>query len=135
MTAAPIASPTPLPPAGRAILLVDDNATIVRALEFGLRRFGFAVTSASNGKDALDILSSAAKVDLLLSDVVMPGGMSGVELAREGQQRRPGLTVLLTTGYAYDVLERMGARKDEFQIVAKPYSVSKLVHRINALLA
>lgn len=116
------------------VLLVDDNPMIVRALSFGLCRRGFKVLTAGNGHEAAAIMASSQKIDLLFSDVVMPGGMSGVELARTSLGIRPGLPVLLTTGYAYDVLESMGADKGEFQIVTKPYSINDLVSRIHALL-
>ncbi len=116
------------------LLLVDDNPAIVRALQFGLRRNGFHVLTAADGRSALDIIDSAQPIDLMLSDVVMPGGMSGVELVRAALLRRAALRVLLTTGYAYDVMESLGAKRDEFPIVAKPCTLSALIARINALL-
>ena len=119
---------------GSYLLLVDDEPAIVRALQFGLKRRGFEVLSAGNGKDALAVLKSPRKVDLLLSDVIMPGGISGVELARASRTVRPELPVLLTTGYAYDLLESMGAGPDEFQIIFKPFSVASLVERIQEII-
>jgi DNA-binding NtrC family response regulator len=122
------------PDPARTVLLVDDNQTIVRAVEFGLRRYGFHVLSATNGQDALAILQSPQPIDLMLSDVVMPGGISGLELARSCHTLRPGVAILLTTGYAYDVMTTLGARENEFEMVTKPYSVSALVLRINQLV-
>jgi CheY-like chemotaxis protein len=90
---------------GIHVLLVDDEPAIVRALQFGLKRRGFEVLSQANGRDALTVLKSPRKLDLLLSDVIMPGGISGIELARASRAIRPELPVLLTTGYAYDLLE------------------------------
>ena len=119
---------------GSYLLLVDDEPAIVRALQFGLKRRGFEVLSAGNGKDALAVLKSPRKVDLLLSDVIMPGGISGVELARASRTVRLELPVLLTTGYAYDLLESMGAGPDEFQIIFKPFSVASLVERIQEII-
>jgi DNA-binding response OmpR family regulator len=117
------------------ILLVDDNAAIVRALEYGLERLGFRVFTAGDGATALAILEASDDIDVLLSDVMMPGGMTGVDLARAGRRRRPSLVVLLTTGYAYDVIERLGAGTDEFPTIFKPYSTLALARRIDALLA
>jgi CheY-like chemotaxis protein len=119
---------------GSYVLLVDDEPAIVRALQFGLRRRGFEVLSAGNGRDALAILKSPSRIDLLLSDVIMPGGISGIELARASKTIRPELPVLLTTGYAYDLLESMGAGPDEFQIIYKPCSVASLVERIQEII-
>jgi CheY-like chemotaxis protein len=119
---------------GIHVLLVDDEPAIVRALQFGLKRRGFEVLSQANGRDALTVLKSPRKLDLLLSDVIMPGGISGIELARASRAIRPELPVLLTTGYAYDLLESMGAGPDEFQIIFKPYSVASLVERIQDII-
>jgi len=80
------------------------------------------------------VLDLMEKVDLLLSDVMMPGGMSGIELARVCRMRRPSLPILLTTGYAYDVIERLGGGFDEFPMIAKPYSIKTLVKRIQEIL-
>jgi DNA-binding response OmpR family regulator len=118
----------------RTILLVDDDPAIVRALEYSLGRWGFEVLTAYDGPAALAVLAVAEKVDLLLSDVMMPGGMSGIELARICRTRRPSLAILLTTGYAYDVIERLGGGFDEFPMIAKPYSIKTLVKRIEEIL-
>jgi CheY-like chemotaxis protein len=117
------------------ILLVDDNAAIVRALEFGLERLGFRVRAAGDGAAALAILDGSEDIDVLLSDVMMPGGMTGVDLARAGRRLRPSLVVLLTTGYAYEVIERLGAGNDAFPTIFKPYSTLALARRIDELLA
>jgi CheY-like chemotaxis protein len=119
---------------GRTVLLVDDNPAILRSVELGLRRRGFLVESASNGSDALAVLASPQTIDIMFSDVIMPGGMSGLELARSSRALRPDLAVLLTTGYAYDLLETLGAHKDEFDLVTKPYTITNLITLINALL-
>jgi CheY-like chemotaxis protein len=126
--------PTPPLLRTRTILLVDDDPAIVRALEYSLEKSGFDVLTANNGPAALAVLDRQQAVDLLLSDVMMPGGMSGIELARVSQARRTSLAVLLTTGYAYDVIERLGGGFDEFPMIAKPYSIKALVKRIQDIL-
>jgi CheY-like chemotaxis protein len=73
------------------------------------------------------------QIDLLFSDVVMPNGMSGVELAREARRLSKGIKVLLTSGYAGDVLERHGA-VDEFPIIDKPYRLAELARRLRSIL-
>ena len=116
------------------VLLVDDQLSIVRALELGLRRRQFSVLSANNGRDALAILGSEQAVDILVSDIVMPGGISGFELARLAQKLRPGLPLLLTTGYSYDQVETPVGQTNGYEIMRKPFSVVDLVMRINNLL-
>jgi DNA-binding response OmpR family regulator len=118
----------------RTILLVDDDPAIVRALEYSLEKWGFDVLTAKDGPAALAVLERQQRVDLLLSDVMMPGGMSGIELARVSQARRASLAILLTTGYAYDVIERLGGGFEEFPMIAKPYSIKILVNRIKEIL-
>ena len=90
---------------------------------------GFAVLSAATAEEALPFLSDD-RVDVLLSDVVMPGGMSGIDLAREARERRPGLPVILATGYSEEI-----ARATGIPILAKPYRIDELVGRIDAILA
>lgn len=115
------------------LLLVDDNPGVIRALSFGLTRAGFRVCTSHDGPSALRLLREDGEIAMLLSDVVMPGGMTGIELARAGRLARTSLLVLLTTGYAYDVFERLGSHPQEFPIIAKPYSVSALVARVDEL--
>jgi CheY-like chemotaxis protein len=67
----------------------------------------------------------------MVSDVVMPGGLSGIELAREARALRPRLRVVLTSGYAAEILARHGADKD-FEVLVKPYSQADLLRRIAA---
>lgn len=78
-------------------------------------------------------ICSGQDFDLMLSDVVMPPGMSGVELVREARRLRRGIKVLLTSGYAENVLRRHGAT-DEFPIIDKPFRLADLAQRLRSLL-
>ena len=86
---------------------------------------------ARNGEEAIQILESGQEIELLFSDVVMPNGMNGVELAREARQRN--IKVLLTSGYAEDVLERH-REVDEFPIIDKPFRLADLARRLQSIL-
>ena len=115
-------------PAGLAVLLVEDNEQVLEFAEDLLRDMGCAVISAADGDEALRLLQ-AEPVDLIFSDVVMPG-MSGVELARKVRDVKAGVPVLLATGYSDEIVKS----EAEFSVVAKPYRAQDLSDAIVALL-
>ena len=88
---------------------------------------------AANGAAAIDADSRAPRIDLLLTDMVMPGGMSGPQLAAELRARRPGLPVVFMTGYSDDLSEHE-TRVDESIIVAKPYDRHRLAAAMSEAL-
>ena len=83
--------------------------------------------------EAIRIFESGQEIDLLFSDVVMPNGMNGVELARGAKQRNKNIKVLLTSGYAGDVMERHRA-VGEFPIIDKPFRLGDLARRLRSIL-
>ena len=85
---------------------------------------------ARNGQEALEALQGPDRIDLLFTDLVMPGGMSGIELARQAQAIRPGLRVLLATGYS--ALEKPAT--DQFPIISKPFRSAELRFAIARLI-
>jgi CheY-like chemotaxis protein len=115
------------------ILVVEDNEDLLEATSEMLITFGYRVLRARNGAEAIQILKSGQEIELLFSDVVMPNGMNGVELAREARQRNKDIKVLLTSGYAGDVLERYRA-VDEFPIIDKPFRLADLARRLRSIL-
>jgi PAS domain S-box-containing protein len=117
-----------------SILIVDDRDDVAELARTILRDFGYTTLMARNGRDALDILESGGTVDLLFTDLIMPGGMNGIMLAREARALRPDLRVLLTTGYAEASLERTDAGGSAFDLLNKPYRRTDLVHRIRTVL-
>ncbi|MBR1121328.1 response regulator [Bradyrhizobium lablabi] len=121
-------------PAGHErILLVEDNEDLLEATSAMLTTFGYQVVCAKNGEEAIAILKSGQQFELLFSDVVMPTGMNGIELAREARLLNNEMRVLLTSGYANDVLERHQAT-NEFPIINKPYRLPDLAERIRSIL-
>jgi signal transduction histidine kinase len=108
-------------PAGSGrVLMVEDDEDVLDVTSVMLRELGYHVVCARNGAEAIQLLTSGRQFDLLFSDVVMPRGMSGIELAREAKRLCADLKVLLTSGNAADVLARYGA-EDEFPIIGKPF--------------
>jgi CheY-like chemotaxis protein len=122
-----------LPTGTERILVVEDNEDLLEATSAMLTTFGYQVLCARNGAEAIEILENGEKFELLFSDVVMPHGMNGIELARQARQRNNGMKVLLTSGYAGDVLERYQA-VDEFPIIDKPFRLSDLAWRLRSIL-
>jgi signal transduction histidine kinase/ActR/RegA family two-component response regulator len=122
---------TPLRKTG-SVLLVEDDEQVAALTEEMLQQLGFEVTRVANAASALGVLANGREVDLVFSDIMMPGGMNGVELAREFRKRRPELPVLLTSGYAADALSE--AERDRLAILPKPYSLDDLSTAIAATL-
>ena len=119
---------------GLAILLVEDDALIRMATVTALWHRGHRVFEAANANEAIGILHGPEAIDLLFSDMVMPPGMSGAELAREAERLRPGIPVLLTSGVAGQAVAG-GAGMDPYQLIPKPYTLDDLLQRIEGLCA
>jgi CheY-like chemotaxis protein len=122
-----------IPRGSERILLVEDNEDLLEVTSAMLTGFGYRVVCARNGTEAMRILDSGQEFDLLFSDVVMPNGPNGVELAREAKRRNCEIKILLSSGYAGDVLARHRA-VDEFPIIHKPFRVSELAQCLRSVL-
>jgi signal transduction histidine kinase len=122
-----------IPGGSERILVVEDNEDLLEATSEMLITFGYRVLCARNGAEAIEMFESGEEFDLLFSDVVMPNGMNGVELAREARQRNKDIKVLLTSGYAEDVMERHRA-VGEFPIIDKPFRLGDLARRLRSIL-
>ena len=116
------------------VLIVDDREDVAELARTILRDFGYVTLMAGNGREALEILDGNDRIDMLFTDLIMPGGMNGVMLAREARRRQPRLKVLLTTGYAEASLERTDAGGSEFDVLNKPYRRTDLIRRVRAVL-
>jgi CheY-like chemotaxis protein len=106
------------------VLLVEDDDEVAALVGDMLDQLHFEVTRASSADAALGALADERQIDLVLSDVMMPGGMNGVELAREVRRRRPGLPLLLTSGYAEQVRREVEA--EGIALLPKPYNLHAL---------
>jgi PAS domain S-box-containing protein len=120
--------------AGRILVVEDDPEVLDVAVEM-LRGLGYEVLTAPDGPSALAVLRRDAEIDVLFTDIVMPRGMNGVELAREARRLRPKVRVLLASGYPASVLAAdHGAGDDgEFAFLGKPYRRAELADKLRAL--
>jgi len=116
------------------ILLVEDNAPVREFAKTQLLYLGYRVLEAANGKDALAILREHPEIDLLFTDVVMPGGLNGRELAQEARKLYPALEVLFCSGYAESAVLHLGLLNEHVQLLNKPYSRLQLARRIRGML-
>jgi PAS domain S-box-containing protein len=116
------------------ILLVEDDVMVREHVTGMLSRLGYHVTTADSGPAALELLASNANIDLLFTDVVMPGGMSGIELAALSRKMRPDIRVLLTSGYVERTPAVQEAGELGCDIIWKPYRRSELSARIRGVL-
>jgi signal transduction histidine kinase len=122
-----------VPGGSERILVVDDNEDLLEVTSAMLTTFGYRVLCARNGAEAIQMFESGEEFELLFSDIVMPNGMSGVELAREARRLSKGIKILLTSGYAGDVMERHRA-VGEFPIIDKPFRLGDLARRLRSIL-
>jgi len=120
------------PPGSGRVLLVEDDDEVLDVTVTMLKRLGYEVVYARNGVDALRMLKSGMRPDILFSDVVMPGGVNGIELAREARRLYEGIKILLASGNAAEVLAQHGA-VGEFPVIGKPYLRAELARALRLL--
>jgi PAS domain S-box-containing protein len=118
------------PEIGETILLVEDNTDVRTVAARRLRNLGYSVIEAANAAQAIETLGSGRRIDLVFSDVVMPGGMSGFELAQWMRSNLPGMRILLTSGFAEDVARAGEASVSDLDILRKPYSGAELARAL-----
>ena len=119
-------------PAG-TVLVVEDDAEVLQVAVETLRALGYDVLTASDGPSALNKLRLGRTIDVLFTDVVMPKGMSGIELARRARELNPELRILLASGYPASALSAEHGLTDEFSFLSKPYRWSDLSDRIRSM--
>jgi CheY-like chemotaxis protein len=124
-------------PAGggnETILLVEDDEMVRRYASKQLGSLGYRVLTAGNGPEALTLLEEHSGIDLLFTDIVMPGGMSGREVAEEVQRRDPAVRVLYTSGYTEDAILHHGRLDQSVLLLSKPYRRAELVAMVRKAL-
>lgn len=114
------------------VLVVDDEPDVLNLAAALFRSMGYEVLTASNGHDALDLLSRQNDISVLFSDVMMPKGMTGVELAHQARKLRPKLKVLLASGYPLPALKAQHAGIDQFPILNKPFKLAELAKKLRS---
>ncbi len=116
------------------ILVVEDNALVREHLLGQLRSLGYHVDGAADGTQALKLLEGLPHLDLLLTDLVMPGGLNGRELAERVRALRPQLQVLFTSGYSEDAVARQDVLDPAAQMLSKPYRRHELARKVRSVL-
>ncbi|MGE0737495.1 MAG: ATP-binding protein, partial [Alphaproteobacteria bacterium] len=116
------------------VLVVEDNDDVRRYAQSALDELGYTVLQARDGAEALRIIEDGARVDLLFTDVVLPGGMNGRELSRQILQKRPTLPVLFTTGYTPNAIVHHGRLDPDVQLLSKPYTQTDLSRKVRMML-
>ena len=119
---------------GETVLAVEDEPAVLAAVVEQLADLGYSVLSARDAAEALERLRGPERVDVLFSDVVMPGGMNGVQLAVEAGRLRPGLRVLLTSGYTNEALVGEHGMPGDTPVLAKPYRREELADRLRSVM-
>jgi CheY-like chemotaxis protein len=132
-----VAEVTPIAPieGGEETILVVEDDPLVRAFVImQLKSLGYTILATGNGAEALNLIEQGADFDLLFTDVMMPGGMNGRQLAAEALKRRPSLKVLFTSGYTEDAMVHHGRLDPGVLLLAKPYRKSDLAQMIRAAI-
>jgi CheY-like chemotaxis protein len=119
---------------GETILVVEDEAEVRNFAAEALRELGYNVLDAHDGARALRILDSHRTVTLLLTDVGLPGGMNGRQLADEARRRRADLKVLFTSGYARNAIVHHGRLDAGVELLTKPFTFAGLATKVRSVL-
>jgi PAS domain S-box-containing protein len=119
---------------GETVLVVDDEQTVRMLITDVLEELGYTAIDAGDGKAGLQILESKRQIHLLITDVGLPGGMNGRQLADAGTTLRPDLKVLFITGYAENAVIGDGHLKPGMHVLTKPFSMDALATRIKSIL-
>jgi signal transduction histidine kinase len=120
--------------AGETILFVEDNAAVREYGVAALEDLGFRIIEAGDAEAALKAFAEADRIDLLFTDVVLPGGVNGRKLAEQILEKRPGLPVLYTTGYTRNAIVHNGQLDADVLLLNKPYTQQELTRKIRELL-
>ena len=120
---------------GQHILVVEDDPMLRRFVVALIERLRYRVSQAENGDVALTMLRDRPDIDLMFSDVVMPGSLSGKKLADRALQDRPGLLLLFTSGYSEDAVIHNGGLDEGADFLAKPYQLRDLAAKLRAVFA
>ena len=116
------------------MLVVEDEPPIRMVIADVLSDLGYTVLEAGDGRSGLKILEAGTHVDLLITDVGLPGGMNGRQLADAARERRPDLNVLFVTGYAENSRVGSGLAAQGMQVMTKPFALEALAARIQGII-
>jgi len=118
-----------------AILIVEDDVLVRKYVVTQVQSLGYRTFAAGDAREALAIIDTDENIDLLLTDVMMPGSINGRQLAVEASNRRPSLKVLFTSGYSENAMVHDGCLDAGVLLLAKPYRKQELAKMIRTALA
>ena len=124
----------PLVAGGEVVLIVEDDPGVREMAIESLIELGYGILTAASGPEALEVIRGGARIDILFSDIVMPGGMNGVELSVEAHRIRPDIRILLTSGYAAGALTGDDV-PEGLNVIAKPYRLEDLSQKLQQVLS
>jgi PAS domain S-box-containing protein len=124
----------PIGGSGETILLVEDEQLVRHHVSTQLDALGYRAISVANATEAMDVIGQRTDIDLLFTDVVMPGAMNGRQLADAARAMRPGLAVLYTSGYAENAIAHGGRLEEGVLLLSKPYSRSEMANKVRSAL-
>jgi len=127
-------NPAPAGAGGEVVLVVEDDPHVRRLTLRFLAALGYRALAAEDASAAREILQTAERIDLLLTDVVLPKGVSGPDLAREALSRRPGLKVLYMSGYSRAAALETGEIDDDTPLLTKPFRKAEFAREIRRIL-
>jgi len=121
-------------PVRETILVVEDDSRVRQLTIRRLKLIGYEVLEASDGPAALQILERGDPIDLVFTDLIMPGGLSGREVAIRAREIKPGIKVLLTSGYAEELVRGDDLQRENLKVLRKPYQQADLVAALRDVL-
>lgn len=116
------------------VLIAEDDALVLQHLESQLQSLGYRVTAATNGPEALAELTNQEDIEVLITDIVMPGGMSGRELAEKALAQCPQLKILYTSGYSENAVMNNGRLDPGVELLSKPYTRQQLASKVQQVI-
>ncbi|HEY3948784.1 hybrid sensor histidine kinase/response regulator [Phenylobacterium sp.] len=125
----------PMKGRGERVLVVEDNVDVRRVAVRQLTELGYQIVEADNGVAGLEVLAQDHGVDLVFTDVVMPGGMTGIEMIATARQTQPGLKALFTTGFTSAATANNARVTGADLVISKPYRVTELAAKLREALA
>ena len=120
---------------GETVLVIDDEPLVRMLVTDVLRELGYAVIEAIDGPTGLKMLRSPARIDLLITDIGLPGGMDGGQVAEVARELRPAIKVLFITGFAEKAVLSHGHIEGGMSVLTKPFAMEALASRVKGLLA
>jgi CheY-like chemotaxis protein len=126
--------PIPEAASGETILVVEDDPDVRAYSVESLRELGYVVLEAYNGPAAMEFLTEGGRIDMIFTDVVLPGGMTGADIVKAARDIRPRLKALFTTGYSRNAIVHHGRLDKGVQLLTKPFSYEELAAKIRDVL-